>query len=58
MIYYPVPMPPPARLRRRRLPVVPGRERLAAEVLSLPIGPHLAPETIDQVAAATRRALA
>ena len=57
-VYYPVPC--------HRLPVyagdgyppLPVTERLATEVLSLPVGPHLAPETVDRVASAVARALA
>ncbi len=39
-------------------PPLPVTEQLAAEVLSLPIGPHLAPETADRVTSALARALA
>jgi dTDP-3-amino-3,4,6-trideoxy-alpha-D-glucose transaminase len=35
---------------------LPRAERLAEEVLSLPIGPHLTGETVDQVIAAVRAA--
>jgi dTDP-3-amino-3,4,6-trideoxy-alpha-D-glucose transaminase len=58
IIHYPI---PPhltgaysADFERGRLPVA---ERLAGEVLSLPIGPHLAPEDVDRVAAAVRAAV-
>ncbi len=58
IIHYPI---PPhlsgayaAAFERAELPVA---ERLAGEVLSLPIGPHLAPEDADRVAAAVRDAL-
>ena len=58
MVYYPVPI--------HRLPVYaplgwgpfPVAERLAGEVLSLPIGPHIAPETQTRVADALAAALA
>ncbi|HLN62508.1 MAG TPA: DegT/DnrJ/EryC1/StrS family aminotransferase [Symbiobacteriaceae bacterium] len=57
MVYYPVPL--------HRLPVyaemgchLPEAERAAAEVLSLPMGPCLAPEEQDRVAGALRMALA
>jgi len=36
----------------------PLSETLAETVLSLPMGPHLTPETVDQVAAVVRRTLA
>jgi dTDP-4-amino-4,6-dideoxygalactose transaminase len=39
-------------------PPVPVAERLAAEVLSLPIGPHLDPDGADRVVEAVRGALA
>ena len=35
----------------------PLAEKLAEAVLSLPMGPHLKPETVDQVAEAVRRTL-
>jgi dTDP-3-amino-3,4,6-trideoxy-alpha-D-glucose transaminase len=58
LIHYPI---PPhltgayADFAEARLPVA---ERLANEVLSLPIGPHLAVDQVDRVAAAIREALA
>ena len=54
----PDPAAPVGRVRRgvrgRRLPVA---ERLAAEVLSLPMGPHLPLDDADRVAAAVRDAV-
>ena len=57
-VYYPVPCHRLPVYARTGYPALPVTERLADEVLSLPIGPHLAPETVDRVVAAVARALA
>ena len=57
-VYYPVPCHRLPVYAQAGYPALPVTERLANEVLSLPIGPHLAPETVDRVVAAVARALA
>ena len=55
-VYYPVPCHRLPVYAEAGYPPLPVTERLAGEVLSLPIGPHLAPETVDRVAEAVARA--
>ena len=59
LVHYPV--PPFAQSGFRHLGIPPGSyplaERLAREVLSLPLGPHLPPEDADAVVAALRTAV-
>ena len=57
-VYYPVPCHRLPVYAHAGYPPLPVTERLASEVLSLPIGPHLAPATVDRVVEAVRRALA
>jgi dTDP-4-amino-4,6-dideoxygalactose transaminase len=59
LVHYPI----PPHLQQAYADLGQGRgtyplaERLADTVLSLPMGPHLKPEQVDEVAAAVRRAL-
>jgi len=60
LIHYPI---PPHRQEAYadlapHLPALPLAERLAGEVLSLPMGPHVTPDQADEVVAAVRAAIA
>lgn len=56
MIYYPVPLPALPLFEPHRRPM-PRAERAAAEVLSLPMGPRIAADAQERVAAALKEAL-
>lgn len=58
LIHYPLPIHRQAAYRKLRVPAdgLPISERIAAEVLSLPMGPHLTPEQVTHVCAAAARA--
>lgn len=57
-IHYPVPCHRQGAYAAQPLPALPRAERLASEVLSLPMGPHLVEGDVDRVCAAVRAALA
>jgi len=54
LVHYPVPPHRSGAYAGGRWPALPLTERLATEVLSLPIGPHLAAEAAEAVVAAVR----
>ena len=58
MVYYPVPIHRLPVYAAAGFPAMPVAERLAGEVLSLPIGPHIPAADQARVADALRRALA
>lgn len=57
MVYYPVPIHRLPVYAGAGFPAFPVAERLAGEVLSLPMGPAIAPDTQERVAGALRRAV-
>jgi dTDP-4-amino-4,6-dideoxygalactose transaminase len=59
LVHYPIPPHLQQAYADLGLPkgTFPLAEKLAETVLSLPMGPHLKPETIDQVAEVVRRTL-